>query len=81
MLKINVERAVKTIITVLVSLLFISCESPTSSDEFADLSFDMKLSKDSNGYYHLTLDRNNWQTLHRVSGSIVKDGYGYENFL
>ena len=80
MLKINVERAVKTIITVLVSLLFISCESPTSSDEFADLSFDMKLSKDSNGYYHLTLDRNNWQTLHRVSGSIVKDGYGYENF-
>ena len=79
MLKINVERAVKTIITVLVSLLFISCESPTSSDEFADLSFDMKLSKDSNGYYHLTLDRNNWQTLHRVSGSIVKDGY-VENF-
>ncbi len=80
MLKTNVERVVKTTITVLVSLLFISCESPTSSDEFADLSFDMKLTQDTNGYYHLTLDRNNWQTLHRVSGSIVKDGYGVENF-
>ena len=80
MLKTNVERVVKTTITVLVSLLFISCESPTSSDEFADLSFDMRLTQDTNGYYHLTLDRNNWQTLHRVSGSIVKDGYGVENF-
>ena len=80
MLKVNVERAVKTTITVLVSLLFISCESPTSSDEFADLAFDMRLTQDTNGYYHLTLDRNNWQTLHRVSGSIVKDGYGVENF-
>ena len=80
MLKINAGRTVKTIITVLVSLLFISCESPTSSDEFADLAFDMRLTQDTNGYYHLTLDRNNWQTLHRVSGSIVKDGYGVENF-
>ena len=80
MSKTNVGRVVKTTITLLISFLLISCESPTSSDEFADLSFDMKLSKDSNGYYHLTLDRNNWQTLHRVSGSIVKDGYGYENF-
>ena len=82
MLRLNVGRAVKTIITVLVSLLSISCESPTNSDtnEFADLTFDMRLTQDTNGYYHLTLDRNNWQTLHRVSGSIVKDGYGVENF-
>jgi len=82
MLRLNVGRAVKTIITVLVSLLFISCESPTNSDtnEFADLTFDMRLTQDINGYYHLTLDRNKWQTLHRVSGSIVKSGYGVENF-
>ena len=80
MLKVNVEKVVKTITVVLISFLLISCESPTSSDEFADLSFDMRLSKDSNGYYHLKLDRNNWQTLHRVTGSIVQDGYGVENF-
>ena len=80
MLKINVEKLTRTIITLLVSILLTSCESPTSSKEFADLTFDMRLTQDANGYYHLTLDRNKWQTLHRVSGSIVKDGYGVENF-
>ena len=80
LLKINVEKLTRTIITILVSILLTSCESPTSSKEFADLTFDMRLTQDTNGYYHLTLDRNKWQTLHRVSGSIVKDGYGVENF-
>ena len=80
MLKANVEKVVKVITTIIVSFLLTSCESPTSSNEFADLMFDVKLSKDTNGYYHLTLDRYNWQTLHKVSGSIVKDGYGVENF-
>lgn len=82
MLRLNVGRAVKTIITVLVSLLFISCESPTNSDtnEFADLTFDMRLTQDTNGYYHLTLDRNSWQTLHRVSGEIKTEDYPIENF-
>ena len=81
-LKTNVEKLTKIVITTLVSLIVISCESPTSSDsgEFADLAFDINLSKDSNGYYHLKLDRSNWQTLHRVSGSITQDGYGVENF-
>ena len=80
MLKINVEKLTRTIITILVSILLTSCESPTSSKEFADLTFDMRLTQDTNGYYHLTLDRNKWQTLHRVSGSITQDGYGVENF-
>ena len=33
----------------------------------------MNLPLDYNGYYHLTIDRTEWQTLHRVSG-VVKDG-------
>ena len=83
MLKINVGVVIKIISTILVSCVLISCENFTSSeseDEFVDLTFDMRLTQDTNGYYHLTLDRNKWQTLHRVSGSIVKDGYGVENF-
>jgi hypothetical protein len=40
----------------------------------------MRLLKDDNGYYHLTLNRNNWQTTHRVLGSITSNGYGVENF-
>ena len=83
MLKINVEKLTRIIVTILVSCVLISCEnfiSSESKDELAELTFDMRLLKDDNGYYHLTLDRNKWQTLHRVSGSIVKDGYGVENF-
>ena len=80
MLKVNVEKLTRTIITILVSILLTSCESPTSSKEFADLTFDMRLTQDTNGYYHLTLDRNKWQTLHRVSGSITENQFGVENF-
>ena len=80
MLKTNVEKHIKNIITVVFSLLFISCEIPTSSNEYAELSFDMRLNKDDNGYYHLIMDRNNWQTLHRVSGSVQNTQYRMENF-
>ena len=83
MLKINVEKLTRIIITTLVSCVLISCENFTSSeseDELSELTFDMRLLKDDNGYYHLTLNRNTWQTLHRVSGSITKDSYGVENF-
>ena len=41
----------------------------------------MRLHIDGNGYYHLTMDRNNWQTLHRVSGSTyTNDGNPIEYF-
>ena len=61
-------------------LLLVGCSNPISSDEYAKLSFDMRLPKDSNGYYHLTIDGGKWQTIHRVSGSIREDGFGVENF-
>lgn len=83
MLKVNVGLVIKIINTILVSCVLISCEnfiSSESKDELAELTFDMRLLKDDNGYYHLTLNRNTWQTLHRVSGSITKDSYGVENF-
>jgi hypothetical protein len=41
----------------------------------------MRLPIDSNGYYHLTIDRSNWQTLHRVSASVNNtDGIPIEFF-
>jgi hypothetical protein len=40
----------------------------------------MRLNQDSNGYYHLTLDRNKWQTLHRVTGSVEDKKYTVESF-
>jgi len=29
--------------------------------------------EDSNGYYHLTINRNNWQTIHRIDGNVVDE--------
>ena len=67
----------RTIASILISLLFVSCED---NNDVNDLSFDMRLNQDGNGYYHLVVDRSNWQTLHRVSSSIRHKELGIENF-
>jgi len=78
LLKTNAERLIKKITIIIGSLLFISCgDTPELTYEIA---FDMRLNADDNGYYHLTLDRNKWQTLHRVSGSVANTQYRMENF-
>ena len=81
MSKIKSLKTIKLIKNTLIGsfILLIGCSNPVSSEYEANLSFDMRLPKDSNGYYHMTLG-DNWQTLHRVSGSIRKDGFGIENF-
>ena len=54
--------------------LFIGCVKlvPDLSETYT-IDFQINLPLDYNGYYHLTIDRTEWQTLHRVSG-VVKDG-------
>ena len=73
------------LVGVLLSFLLISCESsvtsPEDNSEQLFLSFDMRLPVDGNGYYHLTINRNTWQTLHRVSGNVItEDGNPIEFF-
>ena len=85
MFKTKEEKVIRLVKRILIGsfLLFIGCSNPYSSenkDEFATIKFDMRLPEDSNGYYHLTVNQDSWQTLHRVSGSITQDGYGVENF-
>ena len=69
---------------VLLSFLLISCESsvtsPEDNSEQLFLSFDMRLPVDGNGYYHLDMNDNTWQTLHRVTGSVKNTQYRMENF-
>ena len=66
------------IIWIILSFLLISCEDNNNS--YHELSFDTKLTEDGRGYHHLKLDRNNWQTLHKVTASIRDEGFGVENF-
>ena len=70
------------LITVSLSFFIFSCEDKESdSNLYGTLTFDMRLNEDYNGFYHLSLDRNNWQTLHRVSATVVDaDMNGIENF-
>jgi len=80
-LKTNVEKLTKIVITTLISLIVISCEDINNEDIiYREISFDTRLTEDSKGFYHLTLNTGSWQTLHRVSGSILEEGLGVENF-
>lgn len=59
-------------------LMFInSCENPISDNY--DMVIDPRLDVDTNGYFHLGLDINKWQTIHRFSGSIHYKGNPVEN--
>ena len=76
------KTSIKTVITLLLislSSIFISCEDVKNNRDF-ELTFDLRLPQDENGFYHLTIDRNNWQTLHRVTGTIQDENRGVENF-
>ena len=63
----KIDTLIKSIL-IGISLFLVGCED-TLQDSPPIIQYDMRLPIDGNGYYHLTMDRSNWQTLHRVSGS------------
>ena len=82
MLKIK-EEMLKRVLSLLLSLVIFGCDGESSLSPDATeykVTVDVRLPVDTNGYYHLTIDRNKWQTLHRVSGTVSSDGYAVENF-
>ncbi len=77
----NYLLKIPIIIFLVTGINFFSCndifsaidDSETNVENLtSDYSFEInpRLPIDSNGYYHLTIDRNSWQTLHRVSGNV-----------
>ena len=72
---------VKTWIILFYILFLISCEENTESVNEQDpinYSFvleyeDTGITKDENNFFHLQINRNNWQTLYRVRGIVYKD--------
>ena len=66
-----------TIITLIGFSLFVGCHSPYEPDFVKipiEFEVDSGLSIDTNGYHHLTIDMTKWQTLHRISGHVYRDG-------
>ena len=59
-------------------LVFLSCEDNQDEDTQSTYRFDIVwedtgITKDNNDYFHLTIDRNNWQTFYRVRGIVKKN--------
>ena len=69
-MKYKLKSLIKNLI-LSVSVVLIGCGNPLSSENDVFIDWDMRLPIDENGYYHLTLDTEKWQTIHRVSGSVT----------
>lgn len=55
-----------------VILLFTSCEKEEiQTYDLPTLELDGRLPLDSNGYYHLKLNSNSNQTIHRITGKVL----------
>ena len=79
---LNKERITRLVRNILIvgSVFFIGCED-TINDTVIMYEWDARLPMDDNGYYHLTMDRDNHQTLHRLSGIVkTESGEPVENF-
>ena len=75
----------KNSLLILVLVLF-GCESNPlgMSDNWPvgdiEIVLDPRLEQDENGYYHLELSDESWQTIHRISGTAYVDGEPLESF-
>lgn len=65
------------------SVILIGCEDITyegGGEPYVMFEWDARLPIDENGYYHLEMDRDNHQTLHRISGIVTDNGEPLQNF-
>ncbi len=65
-----------TLITSLISCEEIQVRQSVSSEDEIEIVFivEPRLDQDENGYYHLELNPSTFQTLHRLSGHIYRNG-------
>lgn len=66
-------RKIVGIIALIGISLFIGCED---QNQINPIEFELNsgLVIDGNGYYHIAIDTTKWQTLHRLSGHVYRDG-------
>jgi hypothetical protein len=69
-----VKNKTKLLLTTVIVLMSVGCENVTGPEVIDDARIfipNARLPIDDNGYYHLELNNNTWQTLHRISGWVV----------
>ena len=69
------------LLVLIIGLGFWGCEGEGDEETVQQSTYNFDLiyentgiTKDENDYFHLTIDRNSWQTLYRVRGVVYKDG-------
>ena len=79
-------RIITTFLLFISLVLWFSCEDGNEMNEESQSTYhfdliyeDTGITKDDNDNYHLTINRNSWQTLYRVRGIVYKDGVTIEN--
>ena len=79
-------RIITTLLLFISLVLWFSCEDGNEMNEESQSTYhfdliyeDTGITKDDNDNYHLTINRNSWQTLYRVRGIVYKDGVTIEN--
>ena len=70
-------RRIVGVIALSVINLFIGCED-SNQIEPIEFKLEARLNEDNNGFYHLRIDTTKWQTLHRISGSVLRNGEGVD---
>jgi hypothetical protein len=79
-------RIMTTLLLFISLVLWLSCEDGNELNEESQSTYhfdliyeDTGITKDDNDNFHLTINRNSWQTLYRVRGIVYKDGATIEN--
>ena len=66
--------------SIVLMLMLMSCSDINDSyNEEYQFQLNPRLELDENGYYHLSIKKQNVQTLHRINGRITKDDIPVEN--
>ncbi len=75
----QVKLSWMTVLALCLNLLLLAACSEIEQNFEIFLELEPRLEVDDNGLYHLTLARDSWQTIHRLSGHISIDGTSAEN--
>jgi hypothetical protein len=73
MISNNLIKQFLQYIIILIFFVQVGCDDMFQDEKEMKLfiTVDPRLPQDNNGYYHLTLNKNKWQTIHRFTGLVT----------
>jgi len=77
-IKNKIISLTKNILIGISLLIFIGCEDTKYNYPNFNIELSVDLPQDENGYYHMNLDMNKWQSVKRLTAHITSEGKDYE---